>query len=65
MYNTKCAVRLYVEAVEQSWNMMEYQARGRSLGYETSTAINTVPCPHGVIFPLKSQLLKNLEDLLR
>ena len=24
MYNTKCAVRLYVDAVKQSWNMMEY-----------------------------------------
>lgn len=45
--------------------MMEYKVRGRSLGYETSTAINAVPCPCGVIFPFKSQLLKNREDLLR
>lgn len=65
MYDTKCAVRLYVEAVKQSWNMMEYKVRGRSLGYKTSTPINTVLCPRGVIFPFKFQLLKNLEDLLR
>lgn len=39
MYNTKWAVRLYVEAVKQSWNTMEDKVRGRSLGYETSAVI--------------------------
>lgn len=45
MYNTKCAVRLYVEAAKQSWNMIEYKVRGRSLGCEIFIAVNIVQVP--------------------
>lgn len=65
MYNTKCAVGLCVEAVKRSWNTVEYKVRGRSLSYETSTAINAGSLSLWWGFSFESQLLKNLEDLLR
>lgn len=61
MYNTKWAVRLYVEAVKQSCIMVEYKVRGRSLGYERVAVIN-VPSSRGVDFLFKSHLLKKLKD---
>lgn len=54
MYNTKCAVRLYVEAAKQSWNMIEYKVRGRSLGCEIFIAVNIVPSSWGIIFQVPS-----------
>lgn len=61
MYNTKWAVRLYIEAVKQSWNMMEFKVRGRSLRYERLMFL----VPGLLIFFSSPPLSKKLEDSLR